>query len=294
MQVPTRPRYVLITPARNEGAHIAQTIESISSQTCAPLRWVIVNDGSTDDTRAIIECHAARSTSIVLVNLARSGNRGFAGKANAFRAGLRSVADLHYDYIGNLDADIMLAPDYYEAMLGKLCEDATLGIVGGIVYTKIGTRFVTSDANEQSVGGAVQLFRRECFEAVGGYMPLQYGGIDAAAEIRARMLGWRVKKFPSHKVMEMRRTGSAEATPVAARVREGRRFHSLGYDLLFYVARSVYRLKDRPIIIGSLAALYGFLASRARGDPVLVPKEMEDFLRREQREQLRKLVNPFK
>lgn len=281
--------YVLITPARNEERFISQTIDSVAAQTIKPLRWVIVNDGSTDRTKEIVQSRARAHEFITLVNLERVGQRDFARKAHAFAKGLSVIGDLDYRFIGNLDADISLQPDYYGAILGKFAEDPALGIAGGIVYTKIGERFLTSDATTHSVGGAVQLFRRDCFQAIGGYMPLPHGGIDAAAEIKARMLGWKVRKFLDYKVMEQRRTGSASGTPIAARIREGRRFHSLGYGLLFYLARSAYRLKDPPAVIGSLAAIYGYLNSYLKREPVQLPGDMVDFIRHEQLERLKTL-----
>lgn len=290
------PSYVLITPARNEEEFISRTINSIAAQTVKPLRWVIVNDGSTDRTKEIVESFARIIDFISVVNLERDGQRNFGRKAFAFMEGLRSIQDLDYQFIGNLDADICLDPDYYQSIMAKCGEDPGIGISGGIIYTKVGERFVTSDRSTHSVGGAVQLFRSECFWAVGGYMCLEHGGIDAAAEIKARMLGWRVKKFLDFKVTEHRRTGSAEATPLRARIREGQRFHSLGYGLPYYLVRSAYRLMDPPAIIGSLATVYGYLKSHFQGEPVLLPQDMQEFLGREQRDRLKSLcarILPF-
>jgi glycosyltransferase involved in cell wall biosynthesis len=278
----------LITPARDEAAFVARTIQSVASQSVRPVRWVIVNDGSTDRTREIVESRAEALDFIRVINLP-TGPRNFARKALAFAQGLSSLGDLEYDFIGNLDADIALQPDYYEQMLGEFGRNPRLGIAGGVIYTRIGERFLTSDESEHSVAGAVQLFRKECFRAVGGYVPLEHGGIDAVAEIKARMLGWEVRKFLGHKVFEQRRTGTAQAGALTARVREGRRFHSLGYGLMFYLLRSAYRIMDPPVIIGSLAALYGYLGSYLRRAPIAVPADVAAYSRTEQQERLRTL-----
>ncbi len=282
-------KYVIITPARNEDQFIAKTISSVILQTIRPLRWVIVNDGSTDGTKKIVESYLDKFKFIKLINLERDGDRNFGGKAIAFSRGVAELQSLDYDFIGNLDADISMAPDYYQSIIKYFDADSRLGIAGGIVYTKTGKRFSTSDETIDSVGGAVQLFRRPCFEAVGGYMLLICGGEDAAAEIRARMLGWTVRKFPDHKVFENRRTGSAEASLLVSKVREGRRFYSLGYGLLFYIVRCLYRTKENPFIIGSIAALYGFMGSFLSRRPVLLPQDEVEYLRSEQRQRLMRI-----
>jgi glycosyltransferase involved in cell wall biosynthesis len=280
-------KYVVITPAHNEQGYIKYAIQSILSQTLKPLRWVIVSDGSTDKTKDIVKDYIGKYEFIKLINLERDGGHNFGRKSIAFKRGLSELHDIEYDYIGNLDADIYLEPGYYENVLQKFYEDKKLGIAGGIVYTKVGNSFSTFDETLDSVGGAVQLFRRPCFEAVGGLVPLEYGGEDAAAEIKAKMLGWKVRKYPEQKVFEQRRTGSAGLSLLGSKVREGQRFYSLGYDALFYLVRCIYRLKDRPYIIGSIAALYGFFGSIIRCKPILLPPQVVTHLRSEQRQRLK-------
>jgi glycosyltransferase involved in cell wall biosynthesis len=282
-------KYVIITPARNEEILIADTIQAVISQTLRPLRWVIVNDGSTDKTGQIIESYIKKYDFIRLVNLERDGDRNFGRKAVAFSHGLVTLQNLDYEYIGNLDADISIAPDYYNNIIQYFNTDAKLGIVGGIVYTKIGKRLVTCDETLDSVAGAVQLFRRSCFEAIGGYLPLKLGGIDTVAEIKARMLGWTVRKLPDQRVFEQRRMGSPMASPLGIKLREGRQFYSLGYGLLFFTLRCIYRFKDKPFIIGSIAALYGFVESFLRRQPVLPQKDIVAYLKSEQRQRLKRL-----
>ena len=225
--------YIIITPAHNEESFIEKTIQSVIKQTMLPTKWVVVNDGSTDRTAEIVEQYCSEYAFLKLVNTQRSSGRHFANKVAAFNRGLTEVAGLNFEFIGNLDADVSLERNYYQNILSQFEMDPKLGIAGGIVFTKMGNGFDTDDETLDSVGGAVQLFRRTCFEQIGGYIALPYGGIDAAAEITARMKGWRVQKFPENKVFEHRRTGTAAARPVAARLNEGRRFHSLGYGALF-------------------------------------------------------------
>lgn len=280
-------RYVLVTPARNEELHIERTITCVLSQTLRPSKWVIVDDGSTDHTVEIVSKYASRYGFIILLKLRRDGRRNFANKATAFNAGVKSIASAGYSFIGNLDADTTVAPDYYANITAEFDKDATLGIAGGIVYTSVGSRFVTADNALDSVGGAVQLFRKECFDQIGGYVPLRCGGIDAAAEITARMNGWKVRKFPENKVFEHRRTGSVDAQLLASLYREGVRFHSLGYSTLFYICRSLYKLTDRPPVVGSSVALLGFMIARFTRSPVLLPAKAVSYLRSEQMSKLK-------
>lgn len=282
----TTAPFVVITPARNEEALIDGVIESMLAQRVRPLRWIVVDDNSSDRTAEIVARHAARHDFMRLVRMRRSGERHFGKKAEAFAAGVAAIDTPDYRYIGNLDADISLPPDYYERILEALDAQPRLGIAGGMVCTRIGDRFISQNVALDSVAGAVQLFRRACFEQVGGYRALPDGGIDSAAEIMARMKGWQVRTLPELRVLEHRRTGSATARPLSSKFREGQRLHSLGYGLLFMCLRCLYRSADRPRAIGSVAALFGYLQRALRGRPAALPPEVVRYLRREQRRKL--------
>ncbi len=283
-------KYVIITPARNEAAFIEKTIQSIINQTVKPLRWIVVNDGSTDSTAEIVARYESSHAFIELVNAERSGDRHFGNKrsGNAFNLGLEKAKHIEHEFIGNLDADISLDPDYFERVLSEFRKDRALGLAGGMVSSLTDGEFVRQDVSLDSVAGAVQLFRRRCFEQIGGYVPLPLGGIDAAAEIMARMKGWGVQTFPDLCVLEHRRTGSAKASPLGSRVREGRRLYALGYDFGFFSLRCLYRMMEQPKITGSGAALYGFLQGMLKREPFVLPPEVVQYLRVEQRRKLRR------
>lgn len=281
-------KYVIITPARNEAAFIEKTIQSIINQTVKPLRWIVVNDGSTDSTAEIVARYESSHTFIELVNAERSGDRHFGNKVNAFNLGLEKARHIEYEFIGNLDADISLHPDYFERVLSEFRKDHALGLAGGMVSSLTNGEFVRQDVSLDSVAGAVQLFRRMCFEQIGGYVPLPLGGIDAAAEIMARMKGWGVRTYPELCVLEHRLTGSAKASPLGSRIREGQRLYALGYDVWFFSLRCLYRLMEQPRIIGSGAALYGFLQGLFKREPFVLPPEVVQYLRVEQRGKLRR------
>jgi poly-beta-1,6-N-acetyl-D-glucosamine synthase len=287
-------KYVLITPAHNEEKFIEKTIVSIINQTHRPMKWLIVNDGSTDFTSKVVEKYLPEYEFIEFINVERNRERSFGNKARAFNTGIDKLNGVDYDFIGNLDADIFLENDYYANIIQLFAENPKLGLCGGMIYTTVGNAFVTSDQTIDSVAGAVQLFRKECFIDIGGaYMPLPYGGIDAAAEIMAKMKGWLVEKSTENKAYEQRQTGTATNSPIIACYRLGRRFHSLGYGLIFFGIRCIYRLGDPPVVIGSFVTLLGFVSSIIMRRPVVLPENVVKYLRREQRLRVCRLFLPW-
>ncbi len=288
MTIAPNTSYVLITPAKNEEVLLRNVLESVVSQTLRPVRWVIVNDSSTDRTAEIVQEYMAKYDFITLLNLQADRNRNFGRKAIAFNSALAAIKDTEFSYIGNLDADMSLGPDYFQNIVNEFQKDPKLGITGGMVYTKIDSVFVTYDRTLDSVGGAVQLFRRECLEQIGGgYLPLKQGGIDAAAEIMARMKGWTVRKNPQNPAWEHRTTGTANDNIVRARFKLGMRFHSLGYGTLFFLVRSFAKITNKPYFLGSLLSLMGFLYARLGGYPIALPDEVVSYLRKEQIQKLK-------
>jgi poly-beta-1,6-N-acetyl-D-glucosamine synthase len=283
-------KYVLITPARNEANCIENTILSVIAQRLAPYRWIIVDDGSSDNMSAIIKRYQQQHSWITLVTLRSSRSRNFASKIHAFNGGLRMLRDERYGLIGNLDADIILGPDYYANMVAEFERNPALGLAGGAVYVPVGSRYSKHDTTWDSVAGAIQLFRRECFEEIGGYLPIESGGVDAAAEIMARMRGWSVYKVENNAVYEQRRTGHAHGRPWRAAYKEGVHYHRLGYNLLFYCLRCVYRISDPPIVVGSVSGIIGFLYARMRRDRIALPSDVVSYLHSEQLSKIRRCI----
>lgn len=282
--------FVLITAAHNEAAFIDRTCRSVLAQRLPPVRWIVVDDASSDETGSIVSRHRdAHPGLIELIRVDRPAGRDFGNKARAFALGLERAREIGFRFVGNVDADITLEDDYYQRMLQAFSADERLGIVGGMVASAIGGNYVRQEVALDSVAGAIQLFRAECFDAIGGYVPLPYGGLDAAAEIRARMLGWRVRTLPEVLVKEHRRTGSATAHPIRARLREGRRMYSLGYAPSFFAARCIRRAHEDPVIVGSLGALLGYTLAAVRREPRALPPEVIEYLRAEQRAKLARL-----
>jgi len=255
--VPTQ-KYVLITPAHNEESYIEKCIGSVISQTLLPAEWIIVSDRSSDNTDKIVERYAAEYHFIKLVKLPPGQGRDFASKVIAFKAGYMALSVRDYGYVGNLDADVSFAPDYYERVIKRFKIEKKLGIAGGVILELVGKKFRKQISGLNSIAGAVQLFRRECFEDIGGFVPIRFGGEDSVAETMARMKGWEVKAFHALGIHHHRRV-SGSAGLLKARFKSGIMHYQLGYHPLFQLASTFYRLIERPFIVGSLLTLFGYL-----------------------------------
>jgi biofilm PGA synthesis N-glycosyltransferase PgaC len=278
-------KYVLITPAHNEEAFIEKTLGSMVVQTMLPERWVIVDDGSTDRTAEIVEGYAERFPWIELVQRPQRPDRTFAGKVHAFNAGFERVASLLFDVIGNLDADLSFDCDYLEFLMRKFSEDPKLG-VAGTPFTE-GARYDSardSFEGENHVAGGCQLFRRECFEEVGGYVPNSGGGIDWIAVTTARMKGWKTRSFPEKRFCHYRPLGMAGRSGMAASFSYGEKDYYLGGSPIWQLFRVVYRTTKRPGEGLALLSGYCWAAMRRTRRPVT-----SDLMRFHRREQMMKL-----
>jgi poly-beta-1,6-N-acetyl-D-glucosamine synthase len=281
-------KYVLITPARNEGAFIKKTLDSMLVQTVRPERWVIVDDGSTDNTAEIVVPFAEQVSWIELLRREQRADRNFAGKVYAFRGGLERVQSIDFDIIGNLDADISFDSDYLEFLIRKFDEDPKLG-VAGTPFTENSGYDTTRDSfeGENHVAGGCQLFRRQCFEEIGGYVPNRVGGIDWVAVTTARMRGWKTRSFPEKRFHHYRSLGTAERSVLSSLFSYGEKDYYLGGSPVWQVFRVMYRMAKRPILIGGLALLSGYCWAALRRMQRPVSRELIRFHRREQMKKLR-------
>jgi glycosyltransferase involved in cell wall biosynthesis len=286
-------KYVLITPAHNEAAFIEKTLESVTAQTALPERWVIVDDGSTDGTAEIVESYAQRQRWIQLVRRQQRGERNFAGKAHAFNAGFERVRGLPFDIVGNLDADISFEPDYFEFLLGKFSEFPQLGVAGTAMREANYDAVKDSFYNYNDVFGACQLFRRACFEQVGGYTPIKWGGIDWIAVRTARLKGWQTRSFCDKLFYHHRPMGATEANTWKARFDYGRKDYFLGNHPFWQVFRVSFQMMKRPYVVGGLLLLSGYFYSFASRMQRPVAPELLRFHRREQLERLKQLLLHF-
>jgi GT2 family glycosyltransferase len=282
------PTYVLITPARNEAQFIELTIKSVVAQTVRPIQWVIVSDGSTDGTDEIVNRYTADNPWIQLVRTPERRERHFAGKVHAFNAGYALVKDLDWDVIGSMDADVSFDDEFFSFLLGKLAEDPMLGLTGAPFKdsSMYDYRFVSIE----HVSGACQLFRRACFEEIGGYVPMKSGGIDHVAVITARMKGWKTRTYTEKICLHHRKIGTAERGTLAAKFRVGELDYALGGHPLWEIFRTAYQMWKKPYLVGGLMLLAGYVAAGMRGENRPVSDELVKFRRREQMARLKRFL----
>jgi glycosyltransferase involved in cell wall biosynthesis len=281
-------KYILITAARNEELFITKTLDSVVTQTALPERWIIIDDGSTDRTAEIVESYTKRHPWIQLLRHPRRVDRNFAGKVQAVTAGLDQARSLEFEIIGNLDADISFEPDYMEFLLQRLSEDGELG-VAGTPFTQDGGYDSARDSFEGDnyVAGPCQLFRYRCFQEIGGYVPNPAGGVDWIAVMTARMKGWKVRAFPEKRFHHYRTMGTAGKGTLGALFSYGEKDYYLGGSPVWQLFRVAYRMGKKPILLGGLALLLGYVWAALRRVNRVVSPELMRFHRHEQMKKLR-------
>lgn len=283
------PIYILITPARNEEANIERVILSMISQTVLPCKWVIVSDGSTDRTDDIVMHYLANNPWIELVRMPEHMERDFSAKVNCFNTGYARAEDLDYDVVGNLDADISFGPDYFEFLLSKFQSDPDLG-VAGTPFVEEGKHYDYRFTNIEHVSGACQLFRRKCFEEIGGYIPIKGGGIDWVAVTTARMKGWKTRTFTEKTCLHHRKMGTGNTSAMMTWFRQGRKDYFLGNHPLWEIFRTIYQMTKKPIVIGGGLLMLGFAWAAITRMSKPIPMELQRFIRGEQMIRLKALA----
>jgi len=282
--------YVLITPARNEEKFIELTITSVAAQTVRPLKWVIVSDGSTDGTDELVKKYASQHEWIEFVRAAEHGERHFAGKVAAFNAGYDRVKELSFDVIGNLDADVSFnSCDYFESLMAKFAQNPRLGVCG-TSYREEGVIYPSRFTSVEDVFGACQMFRRQCFEVIGGYLPIRSGGIDLIAFLSARKMGWQTKTFLELVCEHHRKVGSGQhANSYERMMQMGRKDYLLGCHPLWEFARCVYMMKSKPRLAGWLMFI-GYFLLLLRGAKRTIPKDLMELRRKDQMLRLKRFL----
>lgn len=281
-------RYVLVTPARNEEDFIELTLQSVVSQTLRPIRWVIVSDGSTDRTDEIVQRYTVQHDWIELLRLPERAERHFGGKVQCFNAGHERLAGFDYDIVGSLDADLSFEPGYFEFLMARFAENPRLGLAG-TPFEEHGKTYDYRYTSKDHVSGACQLFRRECFQAIGGYVPLKGGGIDSVAVMTARMKGWHTQTFTEFVTKHHRPMGTGSGGGLAsASFRLGQRAYRLGWHPAWQAFRSVYQMTKKPYVTGGAALLLGYTYSCLLREERPISKELVEFQRRDQMQRLRR------
>lgn len=284
-------KYVLITSARNESAFVALTLASVAAQTQLPERWVITDDGSSDQTAEIIAAFAKNHPWITLIRNPKREGRNFGAKANAVNAALALMKDLPFDVLGNLDADTSFEPGYMEFLMQKFAADPKLG-VAGTPFTQEGGYDSTKDSfeGENFVAGPIQLFRRKCFCEIGGYTASPAGGLDWIAVMTARLKGWATRSFAEKRYHHHRSMGTAEKGAVAALFSYGQKDYYLGGSPVWQLFRVTYRAAKKPLIVGGLALFLGYAWAAVKQVKRPISDGLMQFHRAEQMKKLKNIL----
>jgi glycosyltransferase involved in cell wall biosynthesis len=250
--------YVVITPVRDEEAHIRSTVESMVKQTVLPKEWVIVNDGSKDRTGQIIDDYACRFPWIKTVH---RQDRGFrksgGGVVEAFNEGYRASTCTDWEYIVKFDGDLRFDANYFEKCFEEFNYDSELGVGGGVICYLSEGKKTFEKAPRFHVRGATKIYRKACWDGIGGFISAP--GWDSMDEIKANSLGWTTRSFPQLHLVHERVTGSADGQ-WSTLIKYGRANYICGYHPLFMMSKCVVRLAQRPFLIGSIGLMYGFLS----------------------------------
>ena len=268
--------YALVTAFRNERAWLADLVRSVEAQTVPPGRWVLVDDGSTDGSLEHARDLTAHLPLAEVVALVDTGTRSFASQVHAQLAGVERLAATPPAYLGFLDADILLPPDYYASMIERLEADPRLGVVGGHLLDKVGESLVDvrAGSHDYHVPGGVQLFRTECYREAGGYVPVEGGGQDVVIETTAMMHGWTVRSFPGPDAVHLRPFGSSSPRALGRHVAWGRRFYTIGYHPLYFAAATARRVAEPPYVISTGAKVTGYLGAMVMRRPRAVSPQV--------------------
>jgi len=286
-------RYVLLTAAKNEEAYITKTIESVLRQSVLPVAWFIMDDGSTDRTATIVEEYASKHPFIKLCSTELDVvKRDFGAKDRAINAGYARAKQMEFDLIGIQDADISPEDNcYYQQVLQLFRDNPRLGIAGGYIYEQSNGVWHSRKSNSMdSVAGGIQMFRRSCFDQIGGFTPLRYGGSDSLTQIDARMMGWEIQTLPGQKILHYRHSSSAEGK-LRGFFRAGFMDASFGVHPIFEFFKCGRRITSRPFMIGGATRFLGYIWWKLSGRKPLIQADKIAFLRAEQMSKLKRFMH---
>lgn len=290
-----QPRYVIISAVRNEAKHIEETIRSMRAQTARPAQWILVDDGSSDGTGEIVDHWASMEPWIVAIHRrdgsparcgtpeahqARGKRARRAKEIEAFYEGFRRISVPDWEYIGKLDGDLGFDAEYFEKCFVEFARDSRLGIGGGVIcHQATDGELRTETTPEFHVRGATKIYRRACWDDIGGVLP--GAGWDTIDEVKANMLGWKTRSFHDLEVIHFRPTGAAAGAWHNA-VKNGLWNYTCGYHPLFMLVKCLKRLWRKPLLIDSTGLAYGFIQAYVTGSPQIEDKRVIRYLREQQ------------
>lgn len=277
--------YVVIIPTRDEEKFIRLTLESLVSQQIPPREVVVVDDGSSDATPDIVREFTQRYPWIRLVQREDRGARALgAGVVEAFNFGKEHLTVPDYDFIVKLDGDISFDTDYFKRILEKFQQNPKLGIASGQTYIERNNKLVRERINKDHTRGPCKLYRRSCFEEIGGLVSII--GWDMVDDLYAQYHGWETENYPELILNHHRPMGTSQGGIWQGKVRTGLGRYVTGSHPLFILANGIYRMADRPYIVCGLGIIYGYLSGCFTRHPQIPNPDIRKFRRRKELEML--------
>lgn len=253
-------RYVLITPCRDEAAYLQTTIDTVAAQSVPPCKWVIVDDGSKDETPQILERAAKKHPYIHVIRREDRGQRAVGpGVIEAFYDGLKAVNLDEFDYLCKFDGDLEMPPRYFERLMEIFEEDPWMGTLSGKLYLRYGDKTVEERCGDENSVGPAKFYRVGCFSDIGGFVrQVSWDGIDGHM---CRLKGWIARSMHDDdlKIIHLRRMGSSQKSFWTGRVRWGRGKYFMGSTLPYVTAVSIYRMLERPYVLSGIGIWWGYV-----------------------------------
>lgn len=260
-----------------------QTLDSVIEQTVRPAKWVIVDDGSTDETPRILAEYAQRHDWIEIVTRSDRGRRNVGpGVIEAFYAGYEAIDPDQYDYLCKLDLDLRLPPRYFEILIDRMTANQRIGTCSGKAYVEEGGRLVAENHGDDTSLGMTKFYRVPCFKEIGGFVrEVMWDGIDCH---RCRMKGWIACSWddPDLRFVHLRPMGSSQQGIYPGRMRHGYGQYFMGTGFVYMAASALSRVAEKPYVLGSIAMLWGWIRSALQGRPRYGEADFRNFLRRYQ------------
>ena len=276
-------RYLLISPCRDEAAYMRRTLDTVLAQSIRPAKWVIVDDGSTDETPQILAEYAKQHDWIEIITRRDRGRRAVGpGVIEAFYAGYQTIRPDEYEYLCKLDLDLHLPPRYFEMLMKRMEDNPRIATCSGKAYIEENGRLINERHGDETSLGMTKFYRVTCFEAIGGFVrEVNWDGIDCH---RCRMKGWIACSWdePDLRFVHLRKMSSSQQGIYAGRMRNGYGQYFMGTGFLFMAASAISRINQKPYVLGSLAMLWGWVKSAIQGKPRYADAEFRKFLRRYQ------------
>jgi biofilm PGA synthesis N-glycosyltransferase PgaC len=280
-------KYLLISPCRDEAKYMRETLVSVVSQSIRPAKWIIVDDGSTDETPRILAEYTAQHDWITVVTRRDRGRREVGpGVVEAFYAAYNGVNVDEFEFLCKLDLDLRLPARYFQSLIERMRADPRIATCSGKAYIEQNGRMINERHGDDMSVGMIKFYRVSCFKAIGGFVhEVMWDGIDCH---RCRMNGWIACSWddPELRFLHLRPMGTSQQSVYTGRARHGYGQYFMGTGFMYMAASAISRINQKPYVLGSVAMLWGWVKSALRRRPRYQDAEFRQFLRRYQRRAL--------